>query len=268
MSSHEIIRKLAQKVDRLLSPGKNLRRIAYALDGLSLRNLECEYHERPEYGPSNLGEKLARQAVGGPFEPLDIALVNRAAAHLAISNKSILEVGSGTGMFATLVADACPESRITASEFDNITREWAAKNRNRKNITYCRKSLQEFANDEFDLTVALEVVEHIHEYAGFLRQLSRVAPQAIISTPNRLRSAFDAIANPPTYECHVREWSSEAFYWVLRVFWNDVKLYTIPNIRKQIRKSQTDERYQPNIARIGIHCREHVMIAVCNAPRR
>src|ERR1039457_2882155 len=88
MSPYEIIRKLAHKVDRLLSPGKNLRRIAYALDAFSLRNLECEYHERLEYGPSNLGEKLARQAVGGPFEPLDIALVNRAAARLALPNKS------------------------------------------------------------------------------------------------------------------------------------------------------------------------------------
>ena len=268
MPLHQVANKIAARAYDYFAPHRILRRVAYAMDSRSVRRFNVPYVERPEYGPSNLEVKLQRAAAGGPFEPLDVVLVNRVAAKLAGSPASVLEVGSGTGMFATLIADAVPTARITASEFDDATREWASEHRRRSNIAYSRAPLEQFGADTFELVVALEVIEHLHDYPAFLAQLARVAPRAIVSTPNRLRNAFDAVANPPPFEQHVREWSAEAFYWVLRTFWNDVRLYTLPRIDAQMKRLASDPQYEPSFTRTGLECREHALVAVCIAPRR
>jgi len=184
------------------------------------------------------------------------------------AHKSVLEVGSGTGMFATLAADALPDSKITASEFEDATREWAIQNRPRKNILYCQSALCEFKNDEFDLVVTLEVIEHIFDYPKFLGELARVAPKAVISTPNKLRNWYDSVANSPSFVEHVREFSTEAFYWVLRCYWNDVRIYAVPELQKQMKSLKANPEYKTRIVPTGLHCREQCMFAVCSSPRR
>lgn len=266
--AREIPGKIAEKLRYLFSPSNNLRRVAFALESFSVKKHNLPYEERVEFGPSNLGIKLRRKAAGGPFEPLDVALVNRAAIQLMGSPKSILEVGSGTGLFASLSADALANSQITASEFEDATRDWAIKNRSRKNISYCKSALSEFKIDDFELVVTLEVIEHIDDYPSFLKELARVAPNAIISTPNKLRNWRDSVANSPSFEEHVREFSTEAFYWVLRCYWNDVKVYAIPQLQKQMARLRDDMNYQPEIIETGLHCREHCMLAICSSPRR
>ena len=268
MTWRQIAGKCKAKAFGLLSPGRNLRRLAFALDGWSLRNETPEYVERAEYGPSNLEVKLQRVAAGGPFEPRDVSLVNMVAVRLVGEATKVLEVGSGTAMFASRLAALRPEVHITASEFEDRTREWAAANRSASNIEFCSRSLNSFSVDEFDLVVALEVVEHIHDYAAFLHGLSRAAARAIISTPNKNRSAFDSMASEPAFDQHVREWTAGELYWVLRVFWNRVELYTLPHIDRQAKAFAADAHYDPTYARTGLHCREHNLIAVCSDPVR
>jgi 2-polyprenyl-3-methyl-5-hydroxy-6-metoxy-1,4-benzoquinol methylase len=260
------IQKIRVKLWNLTSLHRNLRRIAYQLDKWSLAGNEGFYRERPEYGPVNIESKLARVAAGGPFEPRDITLVNRAAVELAGNPKSVLEVGCGTAMFSSMLADRHPDTCITASEFQDETRQWAIANRSRPNIEYCKKYITEFPPNHFDLCVALEVVEHIEDYSHFLLQMSRAAPRAITSTPNKFRSWYDYELNTPEFDQHVREWSSGEFYWVLRCFWKHVEIYTIPSIAKQMKKLARDASYQPTYKRTGVHCREHAMIAICTGP--
>ncbi len=81
----------------------------------------------------------------------------------------------------------------------------------------------------FDLLVAIEVVEHIADYGGFLRTCASLAPRALITTPNKLRSDQTATAGPPPYYQHVREWTAGEFYWVLRLFYRRVKLFAMPD---------------------------------------
>ena len=171
-----------------LSPKLNLRRWAHAVNKLSLRMFPDVYSERQENGPRNIDEKLARLAVGGPFEPLDVALVNRAAVQLVGSAARILEVGSGTGLFASLAA-ADERRMIVASEFDPDTRAWAEANRPAFNIKYGNLSLTNVSPDSFDVVVALEVIEHIWDFGAFLHQLAAAAPcarpRAAPSCPSR-----------------------------------------------------------------------------------
>lgn len=262
----EVRARLGAKVRRGLSWRRNVRSAAYALDAYALSPYDAPYIENPEVGAVNLQSKLYRLQIGGPFEPYDVDLINRAAATLLGEAKTVFEAGSGTGMFAGLAADR--GLKVTASEFDRPTREWAETNRGHPNITYCETWLQDVETDAYDLSVAFEVVEHVANYPVFLRELARIAPHSILSTPNKARSAFDEIASPPLFHQHVREWTAGEFYWILRCFWDEVQLWTIPDIQTHMKRLAKDSAYQPPVQRQGLLSRDQVMIAVCQRPRR
>lgn len=262
-----MLRRLGRKIGHVLSPRKNLRRVAFHVNRISVARFPRDYVERAEYGPSNLQMKLDRVAAGGPFEPYDVTLVNRGVAQLLGDARSILEIGCGTGMLATLAARD-PERRIVASEFDDITREWVMKNRASENIEYTDRGLEAFPRDAFDLVVAVEVIEHVADYGALLEELSRVAPRTILTTPNKFRTPLDSVAPTPAFDQHVREWSAGELYWVLRAFYADVQLYTTPRIGKQIAALRRDACYEPRIEPCGLHSHEWSLIAVCTRPAR
>ena len=222
--------------------------------------------ERPEGGPVNLAVKQQRQAAGGPFEPPTIALVNRAAVSLLHErHRRILEVGSGTGLFASFAADN-PARRIVASELDKPTRRWAAEHRGRPNIEFCARRLEECADNEFDVVVAIEVIEHVHGFAGLLRGCSRVAEDLIISTPNRQRSPFTSVDRTPEFAEHVREWTAGEFLWVLRAFYTRVDLFTVPHLTRQAQAMVNDELFQPRVEPCSDLTCEEALIAFCTGP--
>lgn len=185
------------------------------------------YRENPEVGAVNMKDKLARQARGEPFEWADIVALNRTVATMIGEARRIVELGSGTGAFAW-EASADPGVQLVCSEFDRDAHEWARGNRSRSNIRYINAPLT--PNDgPFDLLVTIEVVEHVADYAGFLAKCCGLAEKAIITTPNKLRSVKTSTDGPPPYYQHVREWTAGEFYWVLRVFYREVKLFGMPD---------------------------------------
>jgi 2-polyprenyl-3-methyl-5-hydroxy-6-metoxy-1,4-benzoquinol methylase len=268
MNLETIREKLREKAIHHFSYANNIRRLVHGLDKHSIRFFKDAYRERPEGGPTNLETKIRRQASGGPFEPYSISLINRAALELISSPNRILEVGCGTGMFAYLVARNRPNIKITASELDEPTLKWARENRAVDNISYQRLTLEECSTDAFDLVVALEVIEHIFDFGAFLRELARVAPRAILSTPNKNRSPFTSIANTPVYDEHVREWTAGEFYWVLRSFFDEVELYTLPHFSNQVRAFSRNPAFVPTIKRCSVLEHEEPLLANCSHPRR
>ncbi len=267
MSFMQFLNKLQEKIIWFFSVRNNVRRLAFALNRFSIGLFLDNYQERTEIGPVNLEVKLQRQAMGGPFEPPLIVLVNRAATQLIGNTKSILEVGCGTGMFSYF-ASQDKSRQIVASEFNNGARRWAQENRASENIKYCNLALEDFDIDSFDLAVAIEVIEHLDDFGSFLLKLQRVAPAAIISTPNKNRSAFDSIANTPIFSQHVREWTTGEFYWVLRCFYDDVQLYTLPEQKSQLKAYQSNTDFNPKISKCGLLSTNEVLIAYCQNPKR
>jgi len=241
----------------------SVRRLAYWLDRYSRRLYDGPYVERAETGPVNLEVKLERQRAGGPFEPPTIAAINRAAVTLlAPRHRRILEIGSGTGLFASLAA-ADPARTIVASEFDARARAWAAEHRSRPNVEFCARRLEDCAAGEFDVIVAIEVIEHIDDYASLLRACGRVAAELIISTPNRQRSPFTSVDRTPAYAEHVREWNAGEFLWVLRSFYKRVDLFTVPRLDKQAQAIMRDDTRQPRVESCSDLTCEEALLAVC-----
>jgi SAM-dependent methyltransferase len=267
MTPGQILGKVVAKGRRALSPRRILRRLAFSLDRVSLSAFQDAYREREEGGPVNIAVKLERAAAGGRFEPPDIELINIAAETLVGDERRILEVGSGTGMFAVRAARD-PRRMIFASEMDRATVEWARANRPLPNVTYGSRLLADISTDEFELAVSLEVIEHLSDFAGFLEEIAYVAPRAILSTPNKNRSAFDSIANTPAYGEHVREWTAGEFYWVLRVFYDDVRLYTIEHFDRGVRMMAAGQNPDVAVRPCGLLSRELPLLADCRRPRR
>lgn len=233
-----------------------------------MRRFEQPYVEREPPGPVNIQVKLARQAAGGPFEPHAIALINRAAAMLAAGVTRVAEVGCGTGMFATEIVRRYPDALVTASEMDTDTLAWTMAHRAHPRIAYGQQTLDQLADAKVEIVAALEVIEHLKAYGPFLEALARTAPRAIITTPNKNRSAFDAVTSPPAFSEHVREWTAGEFFWVLRVFWARVDLYTLDDFPGQVKRFVAQPDYEPVLRPALLNDTEEPLIASCYDPVR
>jgi len=210
------------------------------------------YIEREEYGASNLQTKLENVKVGRPFEYPDIVNLNHAVALFIEEEINIVELGSGTGKFA-IKASEDKRRRIIASEFDEATYAWCMGHVQRENISFINGAVPKHLAP-FDVVVSIEVVEHLSDYSGFLRECASLAPRALLTTPNRKRERKHYHPGPPVYFKHVREWTAGEFYWVLRCFWTDVRLYGLT--------SQSEPSYIP----VDIDTCLSPLIADCRNP--
>ncbi len=214
---------------------------------------DVPYKEREEYGASCLETKLENLKQGLPFECADIVNLNHAVALLIEDEKRIVELGSGTGKFAR-EASLDASRFVLASEFDAPTYRWCLDNVPPKENLQFINGRVDCHSARFDLSVSIEVVEHIKDYCSFLMEMSHLAPRSLITTPNRKRGKSFFHNGPPNYFKHVREWTAGEFYWVLRSFWNDVRLYGLT--------SQID----PTFIKVDVDTTLSPLIADCRLP--
>ena len=130
-----------------------------------------------------------------------------------VANKKVLELGCGAGEGAELLAAA-------ASEYVGLDIEarWNASALP-KEATFIQGDACDLPNEwsgQFDVVVALELVEHMQDTAALGREIRKVlAPGgwAIISTPN-----FDLLSDgcddsrQPLFEHHLREYTHTEFH--------------------------------------------------------
>lgn len=210
------------------------------------------YIERKAVGPINMSEKNKRLAEGGPFEFPNMVALNQAIACFIQDAKKIVNIGAGTGTFEWFIS-VDSSLKLIASEFDKDCLEWCKKNRQRENITYCSLSMAELVKDyqKFDLALAVDVIEHIADFSEFLRDFSKLADRAVLTTPNKDRDFNSSLATTPEYYQHVREWDAGEFYWILKNYYREVELYSMP------------DQFDPRIKRIGLLSTLTPLIAVC-----
>lgn len=212
------------------------------------------YIEREEAGPANLQVKLERVARGEPFEWPNIVALNQCVAHHFVRDaKSIVELGAGTGCFAHAAATD-PTRRIVCSEFDTEALQWAQTNRPHPNVEYTSSRIEP-GEHRFDLVVAIEVIEHVADFPGFLSLCASLGHRTVITTPNKRRAAETDTIGPPEYYQHVREWSAGELYWVARCFFEDVRLFAMP------------DQFVPECAAVDVNTRQTPLIAECTKPR-
>jgi 2-polyprenyl-3-methyl-5-hydroxy-6-metoxy-1,4-benzoquinol methylase len=133
---------------------------------------------------------------------------------------SVLDVGCGEGVLTHQWATQLGEKRIVGIDLDDeqLKAEWAT--RQRPNLEYRTLAAEHmpFADGEFDLACAIEVLEHVPDPEHTVAEMARVARRhLLVSVPreplwrmlNMARGAYLAdLGNTPG---HVNHWSKRSF---------------------------------------------------------
>jgi 2-polyprenyl-3-methyl-5-hydroxy-6-metoxy-1,4-benzoquinol methylase len=137
---------------------------------------------------------------------------------------SVLDVGCGEGVLTERWADRLGSGRIVGIDLDDpkLRAEW--ERRRRPNLEYRAEDATRlsFADGEFDMAAAIEVLEHVPEPERTLAEMARVAERwLLVSVPreplwralNMARGAYvKDLGNTPG---HVNHWSKRSFVQML-----------------------------------------------------
>ena len=133
---------------------------------------------------------------------------------------SVLDVGCGEGVLTERWAERLGEGRVVGVDLDDpkLRAEWAARLRPNLEFLAAEATVLPFADGEFDLASAVEVLEHVPEPERTLAEMARVARRRLlVSVPrepvwrvtNLARGAYvRELGNTPG---HVNHWSKRSF---------------------------------------------------------
>jgi len=134
-------------------------------------------------------------------------------AGLRVDGARVLDAGCGEGYGLRLLADAGAIS-VVGADLDAAAvrhaRATYAHDDPRLGVVACELMALPLDDDEIDVTVSFQVIEHVHDVAGYLRSLRRVTRPGglvLLATPNRL--TFTPDSDTPVNPFHVREFTAD-----------------------------------------------------------
>ena len=134
--------------------------------------------------------------------------------------QSLLDVGCGEGVLTEQWAESLGDARVVGIDLDDskLRAEWATRRRPNLEFRAEEATRLPFADGEFDVATAIEVLEHVPDPDATVAEMARVAGRWIlVSVPreplwrglNVARGAYwRALGNTPG---HVNHWSKRSF---------------------------------------------------------
>ncbi len=163
-----------------------------------------------KYGSTN---PVVRRLMAGFRSTLD-ELFDRAAPG------SVLDVGCGEGVLTHEWAERLGEGPVVGIDLDDpkLRAEWAQRSRPNLEYRAADATALDFADGDFELAAAIEVLEHVPDPEATLAEMARVARRhLLVSVPreplwralNMARGAYlRSLGNTPG---HVNHWSKRGF---------------------------------------------------------
>ena len=134
--------------------------------------------------------------------------------------ESILDVGCGEGVLTCEWAERLGDKRIVGIDLDDpkLKAEWEKRQRPNMELRVEEATSLTFADDEFDMATAIEVLEHVPEPEATVAEMARVArSHLLVSVPreplwrglNMARGAYlKDLGNTPG---HLNHWTKRSF---------------------------------------------------------
>jgi len=96
-----------------------------------------------------------------------------------VDYKSILEIGTGVGFTAELLAEKYPDAQILATDFDEDSIEIARQRNHLSNVEFQRADATKlpYLDNQFDAAFSVLTLHHIHDYQQAIAELVRVVRQ-------------------------------------------------------------------------------------------
>ncbi|HEY4364314.1 MAG TPA: methyltransferase domain-containing protein [Bryobacteraceae bacterium] len=185
------------------------------------------------------------------------------------SGARALDAGCGTGYGSVELARH--GWNVTAFDIAPDAMAFAREHLTAPNLHYVRASATSmpFAEKSFDLVTAFEVIEHLEDWRGLLREARRVlAPGGVflVSTPNRVYYA-EARAKTGPNPFHVHEFDYEEFRESLEEFFPHVRILFQNRLEAFAFHGEYPE--QPAEVRFGLSrsraAGAHFFLALCGA---
>jgi 2-polyprenyl-3-methyl-5-hydroxy-6-metoxy-1,4-benzoquinol methylase len=134
--------------------------------------------------------------------------------------ESVLDVGCGEGVLTVEWAERLGDGRVVGIDLEDpkLRAEWEKRARPNLGFRAEEATSLSFADDEFDMATAIEVLEHLPQPEETIKEMARVARRwLLVSVPreplwrglNMARGAYVRdLGNTPG---HVNHWSKRAF---------------------------------------------------------
>jgi SAM-dependent methyltransferase len=132
----------------------------------------------------------------------------------------VLDIGCGEGVLTAEWAERLGDGRVVGIDLDDpkLRAEWESRRRPNLEFRAEEATSLSFADDEFAMAAAIEVLEHVPEPEATLAEMARVAERRLlVSVPreplwrglNMARGAYwRSLGNTPG---HVNHWSKRSF---------------------------------------------------------
>jgi 2-polyprenyl-3-methyl-5-hydroxy-6-metoxy-1,4-benzoquinol methylase len=167
-----------------------------------------------KYGSTN---PVVRRLMSGFQRTLDELFAEAAP-------ESVLDIGCGEGVLTEQWAQRLGSGRVVGTDLDDpkLEAEWAARRRPNLQFQVMPVESLSFADDEFDLVAATEVLEHVDHPEAAVAEMARVARRwLLVSVPheplwralNIARGAYlRDLGNTPG---HLNHWTRAGFVGML-----------------------------------------------------
>ncbi len=147
------------------------------------------------------------------------------AARLA-ANKIVLDLGCNVGYGSIILSSSA--RRVIGVDVSAKVIQNAKNQSEGNNLTFYQidGSILPFSNDEFDLIISCQVIEHIVDYENYFVEILRVLkPDGIVifTTPNAAIRLDPGMK--PWYEFHTKEFNSSELELLLKEYFSTVVLY-------------------------------------------